>query len=264
MTEVTLAYRRKIGNLYTLGETVGPRGQPTRELQHDTFVCKISHPIVACKSRDINLKFMLAEAAWILSGDSSVSGIAPYNRHISQFSDDGHEFYGAYGPRFIDQVDTVVGSIVNDPDTRQAGLTLWRQNPRRSKDIPCTVAIWFLVRKGIVNTHVFMRSSDIWLGVPYDIFNFSMMTYYMMICVNIKRPGTITDVGNLYVTAASRHLYERDVVRGLACMDMGAGGLKIGMVDRLPLQYQQSTGTLIDGLEYARDNKEGRWWTELR
>src|SRR3546814_5271713 len=67
------------------------------------------------------------------------SEIAPWNRHISQFSDDGVVFAGAYGPRINLQLDYVLNKLREDPDTRQAGLTIWRPNPQPSKDIPCKI-----------------------------------------------------------------------------------------------------------------------------
>ena len=118
---------------------------------------------------------MAAEAYWILSGDNTVTGIAPYSSSMAKFSDDGITLAGAYGVPFREQVEHVCEALDDDPDTHQATMTFWRPSPEPSKDIPCAVALDFKLRNGKLNLHVFMRSSDQWLGLPYDIFSFSLI-----------------------------------------------------------------------------------------
>ncbi len=191
------------------GQQTAPRGQPIKELMSKQIVVDMRKPVLNTVARKLNYKFMAAEAYWILIGDDRVETIAPYNKNISKFSDDGEKFFGAYGPPIKDQLGYVVNKIEEDMDTRQAGLTIWRQNPPKTKDVPCTVAIFFNVRKDLINTHVFMRSSDAWLGVPYDVFNFSMLTHLVCGHLNSRaRLPTILRPGLLYLTAASSHLYQ--------------------------------------------------------
>jgi thymidylate synthase len=153
---------------------------------------------------------MAAEAWWLLSGRNDVGSISPYSKQISQFSDDGETFFGSYGPPFVEQLTYVVDALGQDPDTRQATMTFWRPSPPRTKDVPCTVTIDFKIRDGRLNTHVFMRSSDNWLGVPYDAFNFTMMTCRVLELLNSQLPDYDIFLGNLHLTAASAHLYARD------------------------------------------------------
>jgi thymidylate synthase len=54
-----------------------------------------------------------------------------------------------------------------------------------------------------------MRSSDIWLGVPYDVFNFTMLTGYLMLLLREKGLDNL-ELGYLYLNAGSRHLYENN------------------------------------------------------
>jgi thymidylate synthase len=98
-----------------------------------------------------------------LSGDDKVATISPYNGRIADFSDDGMKFFGAYGPKIIAQLPFILDKLRKDPMSRQAGLTIWRESRRSPKDVPCTVAMFFSVRDGKLNNHVFMRSSDAWL-----------------------------------------------------------------------------------------------------
>ena len=54
-----------------------------------------------------------------------------------------------------------------------------------------------------------MRSSDIWLGWPYDIFNFTMLTGYIMLLLREKGINNL-QLGNIYLNAGSQHLYENN------------------------------------------------------
>ena len=206
-TSLNAEWLDAIHNVIIGGDYVCPRGRATLEIEHFRVSFSTSQPVLTIPERNLNYRFMAAEAYWILSGDDQVETIAPYNKNISQFSDDGERFFGAYGPRFIDQLDGVVNKLLGDIDTRQAALTLWRQNPKPSKDIPCTIAVVFSARGGLLNTHVFMRSSDLWLGLPYDAFNFSMMGCLVAGCFNHQRQDNQILLGTTSITAVSSHLY---------------------------------------------------------
>jgi thymidylate synthase len=54
---------------------------------------------------------------------------------ITRFSDDGITFFGAYGPKIITQTSYIVNTLCNDQDSRQAVLSIWRENPKSSADI---------------------------------------------------------------------------------------------------------------------------------
>lgn len=185
-----------------------PRGMLTREILHRTMSIHMSTPVVRCKARSLNYRFMAAEAYWILSGDDRVATIAPYNKRIADFSDDGERFFGAYGPKVVDQLPYVIDTLAKDNFSRQAGLTIWREKPGPTKDVPCTVAMFFTLREGVLSCHVTMRSSDAWLGVPYDLFNFSMIGH--MVCAKLNDRGMNVRPGPLYLTAYNQHLYARD------------------------------------------------------
>lgn len=172
----------------------------------------MNQPVVLCAKRRIGYRFMAAEAAWIMSGDNRVSSIAPYSKEISKFSDDGIYFHGAYGPKIVDQLTYVVDSLVKDDMTRQAVLSVWRENPRGSKDVPCTLSAQFQLRQNTLYTFLTMRSSDVWLGVPYDVFNFSMLSAMVALMVE-QRTEVPVYLGTLTLTAGNQHVYARDFER---------------------------------------------------
>lgn len=216
-----IAYAMLLGNLIHQPQVVSPRGMPIRELLAFQSIVDMSAPRVTMAERKILEKFQFGEAAWILSGDNRVSTIGPYAKKISGFSDDGQRFFGAYGPKIIDQMSYVAQKIAQDVDTRQAVINIWRENPGLTKDVPCTLSLQFLVRRGALNCVATMRSSDAWLGWPYDVFNFSMVSWAVCMHVHAIKPELTLVPGVLFLTAGSQHLYERDVEAAKGVLENG-------------------------------------------
>lgn len=239
------------------GRCVAPRGHGTRELWHATVTTDMRQSVLTVEARKLNYQFMAAEAYWILSGDDTVAGIAPYNKHIASFSDDGERFFGAYGPKIVNQLPYVVAKLVEDPLSRQAGLTIWRESPPPTKDVPCTVAIFCSLRDSRLDVSVYMRSSDVWLGLPYDVFNFSMLGH--LICCRLWARGVDAVPGTLAVTATSSHLYERDLEAAMAC----PFGRSMTNRQSSPNEWWLDEQTLMSGLMALRTSRRGdplRWW----
>jgi thymidylate synthase len=242
---IDIVWNNQISKVLTYGKDVAPRGQNTKELVNQVFEVNMKYPVLICPQRKLSYRFMAAEALWILSGDNKVETIAPYNKNIKKFSDDGIIFQGAYGPRIVSQLDYVISTLKNDRETRQAVLTIWNPNPKPSKDIPCTISITFQIRDNKLDCFVFMRSSDLFLGIPYDVFTFSMLSH--LVCSELDNVTPRT----LYLTATSSHLYETDHERSIDC---------------LKYDYESSNAVpkftkaeLFNSLQDIRTTGEG-WW----
>lgn len=188
------------------GKLHEPRGFKCYAIYDKQLVFNPLRPMIMPVGRKLSYRFMFAEAFWILAGDNQVDGIAPFNKNISQFSDDGKIFFGAYGPKIVEQLPYVIDNLTNDRDSRQAVLTIWRESPPKTKDVPCTIMVKFhLDGRKKLHCHVVMRSSDVWLGLPYDIFNFSMLMHRVSTALpDQPKPTTLT------YTLMNGHLYERN------------------------------------------------------
>lgn len=248
-----------INDILTNGDLVAPRGKRTKEILQRTIEVNMRKPVLRVPERSLSYKFMAAEAYWILSGDDRVETIAPYNSRIKEFSDDGERFFGAYGPKIKAQLPYVVEKLLADSDSRQAGLTIWRECPPQTKDVPCTVAIFFNIRGGKLNAHVFMRSSDVWLGVPYDVFNFSMLSHLVCGLLNERRlAADAVSPGRLFLTAASSHLYETNWDDARSCL-----AAEVLDQPETPDLLWNDPRHLMDNLRALRDSRPGdvlRWW----
>jgi thymidylate synthase len=211
------AWRRLLTTIVDYGRVVSPRGQATLEVLHaNSIVLDLAQPVVTSPERKLNYRFQCAEALWILSGSNELAPLTRFVKRMAEFSDDGQTLAGAYGPPITRQLDYVVNALVKDRDTRQAVLTIWQPNPRPSKDIPCTVAMTFSIRDGRLHQHVFMRSSDAWLGIPYDMFSFACVGLKVACLYNLHaitrfEAAPVVSPGQLTISMTSSHLYERDL-----------------------------------------------------
>lgn len=257
--------------LAMVGDEIAPREKKTKELLCQSITIDMRRPVLTIPGRKLNYKFMAAEAYWILSGDDKVENISPFCKNIAQFSDDGERFFGAYGPKIQDQLPYVVEKLTEDPFSRQAGLTIWRENPPATKDVPCTISIFFSIRDGLLHVHANMRSSDVWLGLPYDAFNFSMLGH--LVCAHInqsdfsKAHGSVRP-GNLCITMTSSHLYDEnregvDAVARELFMKVLFGDADDLITPDTPAILYSRADVLMSTLKDLRTTEPGdplRWW----
>ncbi len=270
-SNATEAWYSLLRNIMYYGKKVSPRGMDTLEVLHNNINMDMNNPIVNNDLRKLSYKFLAAEAYWILSGDNQVSGIAPYNKYISNFSDDGEIFFGAYGPRIKSQFSYVANSLVDDHMSRQAVLTIWRENPEKSKDIPCTINMTFNIRDNKLNCHTIMRSSDAWLGFPYDVFNFSMVAIMVMNMyhdMQLIRLGTgkikeedmkQLELGTLYWTGISSHIYFKNLDQIQDCY-RSRGKVQEGTSESVPKIFFNDFEYLMTALDDTRNMKPQNIW----
>lgn len=208
--QAPFSWKFLLRELLASSSIVAPRDLKTLELLNHTTCISMCRPIVTQQARNLSYRFMAAEAAWILSGDNRVYSLSRYCKRMDEFSDEGIFLRGAYGPKVVDQLPYIFDIFKRDIYTRQAVLTTWRERPGPGKDIPCTVSMQFLIRRWELHMIVTMRSSDAWLGWPYDVFSFSMIATYVALMLR-KLGVTNPQLGNLWINVGSQHLYESDL-----------------------------------------------------
>jgi thymidylate synthase len=198
-------YVETLRHLMRWGDETHPRGFLCKELSPCTLI--LNHPqvnILTNPSRKASQRFMAAELLWILMGRNDVAMISHYLPKMKDYSDDGVTFFGAYGPKIMPQLPYVIRTLQVDPWSRQAILTIWRESPPATKDPPCTISMQFIGRPlDRLNLIVYMRSQDVWLGLPYDIHNFTCIQLLAASILGIK-------AGKLTIIQGSLHAYERD------------------------------------------------------
>jgi thymidylate synthase len=163
----------------------------------------------------------LGELLWILAGSNSLSFIQHYIPRYDKYSDDKTTIFGAYGPRLFgespdDQVSRVIQLLTNKPDSRQAVLQLFDRTDTLvpHKDIPCTCTLQFFVRGGRLHLLTSMRSNDAWLGLPHDVFTFTMLQELVARSLGME-------LGEYKHVVGSLHLYDVDHANALRFLKEG-------------------------------------------
>lgn len=179
-----------------------------RTLEIEDLVIEVADPTIA--SFNGVRKFYgpdigLVEGLQLIAGISDSALTAQIQPNFRNFmEDDTGKFWGAYGPRVKEQLPIIVERLRQDPDTRQAVITLW--DPKYDamggkKDHPCTSLFNFRIRDGKLNMTTFMRSNDAIWGWPFDLIQFSMLMQSIAWVLKVE-------VGTYTHHAGSFHIYE--------------------------------------------------------
>ena len=154
----------------------------------------------------------LGELLWYLKASDSLEFIKYYIEKYKDFSNDGVALLGAYGPRIfgknngINQFKNIINLLQTKPETRQAVIQIFDKNDllKESKDIPCTCNLQFFIRNKKLDMLVTMRSNDAFIGMPHDIFVFTMIQEIIARTLQVK-------LGIYKHIVSSLHIYERDI-----------------------------------------------------
>jgi thymidylate synthase len=155
-------------------------------------------PLVTTKK--LHLKSIVYELLWFLRGDTNVKYLDDHGVTIwDDWADENGDLGPVYGRqwrawptadgRSIDQIASVVSEIRRNPDSRRLIVTAWNpgENERMALS-PCHCLFQFYVADGALSCQLYQRSADVFLGVPFNIASYALLTL-MMAQVTGLRPG---------------------------------------------------------------------------
>ena len=174
------------------------------------FPLHAGFPLLTTKR--LHLKSIVYELLWFLRGETNIAWLRQHGVTIwDEWADDKGELGPVYGyqwrhwnapdGRRIDQIAQVIESIRNNPDSRRHIVTAW--NPadvRRQALPPCHAFFQFYVAGGRLSCQMYQRSADLFLGVPFNIASYSLLTM-MVAQVSGLAPGEFVH------TLGDAHLY---------------------------------------------------------
>ena len=194
-----------------------PRGLDIKECLGVSFT--ITNPRdrgIFNSTRKFKPHYTVAETLWYLSANDETSWISYYASFWNRISDDGVTANSAYGARifrphprvgdgaFI-QWDWVKNELIRDPDSRRAIIHI--KSPidsiKATLDVPCTLALQFLIRDGRLHLVVNMRSSDLILGIANDVPAFTTLQEVMALELGLEL-GSYVHISN------SLHVYKKN------------------------------------------------------
>lgn len=159
--------------------------------------------------RMANPFFHFVEGLWIINGSRDVKFLDYFNSQMKQYSDNGVDFYGAYGYRLrhsagSDQIKIAIKRLKDNRDDRRVVLAMWDPDldlGKNTKDHPCNTHIYLKIRNDRLDMTVCCRSNDMIYGCyGANVVHMSMLQEYIAGCVGVG-VGTYTQVSD------SLHVY---------------------------------------------------------
>lgn len=188
-------------------------GWSSEILGYSEKLLNINNNFLFNKIRKLNPCYACAEFLWYLMQTDDTTFLQLFAPHYSRFTEDGIHAHGAYGFRWKlqNQLQNIIDILKNHPESRQAIITMWDASidlkhalALDKKDLPCTLTHQFLLRDGYLHLVTTMRSNDVWLGFPYDVFCNTQLL--KLIANEIDAiPGTYTH------NVGSEHLYDKNL-----------------------------------------------------
>lgn len=164
-----------------------------------------------CGIRKTYPRTAAAEVAWFVLGSKDISFIREYAPIWDKFvEEDGVTVAGAYGHRWReqfgrDQLAKAIEALKANPSDRRVVVMAWDAsqdglgNP--SKNVPCPIGYTLSIVNGRLNSAIILRSSDVFVGLPYDVMGHALLMQAIATSLGVK-------LGVMSVTLAHPHLYE--------------------------------------------------------
>lgn len=212
--------RAVIGAILDHGEQIRPTKGAAKELTG--VLLELANPRARLSRTETRGKpySCLGELCWYLAKTNDPEFISYYIPAYKKFAD-GTEIFGGYGPRLFDwnglnQLANITDMLRRKPDSRQAVIQLFDAHDivNGHKDIPCTCSLQFMIRGGKVYMFTNMRSNDAFLGLPHDVFCFTMLQEIVARTLSVE-------VGTYKHYVGSLHLYDKSIPNARQFLDEG-------------------------------------------
>ena len=166
-------------------------------------------PLVTTKK--LHVKSIIHELLWFLRGDTNVKYLNDHGVSIwNEWADENGDLGPVYGKQWrswpardgssIDQIAKVVGEIRRNPNSRRLIITAW--NPADVDKMalpPCHCLFQFNVADGVLSCQLYQRSADIFLGVPFNIASYALLTVAMAQVTGYKPGEFIHSIGDAHL-----------------------------------------------------------------
>jgi len=167
-------------------------------------------------TKKLHLKSIIYELIWFLSGDTNISYLKKNGVRIwDEWADANGNLGPVYGAQWrswpkkdgstIDQITNLIVDLKSNPDSRRLIVTAW--NPSDVNDMalpPCHCLFQFYVARGKLSCQLYQRSADVFLGVPFNIASYALLTIMIAQVVDLL-PGEFVH------TLGDAHIYKNHI-----------------------------------------------------
>jgi thymidylate synthase len=168
-------------------------------------------PLITTKK--LHLRSIIYELLWFLAGETNIRFLRENGVKIwDEWADENGDLGPIYGRQWrawqtadgevIDQISNVVHNIKHNPDSRRLIVSAWNVGELKKMALqPCHVLFQFYVANGKLSCQLYQRSADVFLGLPFNIASYSLLTHMMAQQCDL-------DPGDFSIVIGDTHLYE--------------------------------------------------------
>lgn len=207
-------------------------------------------------TKKLSLKSIIYELLWFLKGDTNIKYLKDHGVSIwDEWADENGDLGPVYGSqwrswpapdgRSIDQIANVVDMIRRNPDSRRLIVSAW--NPAEVDKMalpPCHCLFQFYVAKGKLSCQLYQRSADVFLGVPFNIASYALLTMMVAQVAGLKAGEFIHTLGDAHLY--SNHLEQARLQLTRAPRALPTMTLNPDVKDIFAFRYEDFTLTNYD------------------
>jgi thymidylate synthase len=162
-------------------------------------------------TKKVHLKSIIHELLWFLQGSTNIAYLKEHGVKIwDEWADEQGNLGPVYGYQWrnwpkpdgthIDQITQVVNQIKNTPDSRRLIVSAWNvADVERMKLPPCHAFFQFYVADGKLSCQLYQRSADIFLGVPFNIASYALLTMMVAQVCNLQLGDFVHTLGDAHI-----------------------------------------------------------------
>jgi thymidylate synthase len=199
-------------------------------------------------TKKLHLKSIVHELLWFLRGDTNIKYLNEHGVTIwNEWADESGELGPVYGHQWrswpaadggtIDQIANVVDAIRRNPDSRRLIVSAW--NPadvERMALPPCHCLFQFYVAEGRLSCQLYQRSADVFLGIPFNIASYALLTHMVAQVTSLKPGEFIHALGDAHLY--SNHLEQARLQLLRAPRELPALRINPGVTDIFSFRYE--------------------------
>ena len=187
-------------------------GTGTRSIFGHQMRFDLSKGFPCITTKKLHLKSIIHELLWFLKGDTNIkylkeNGVRIWDEWADKNGDLGHVYGSQWRSwptpegKHIDQITQVINTIKNNPDSRRIIVSAWNVGEIEQMALPpCHAFFQFYVAESKLSCQLYQRSADIFLGVPFNIASYALLTMMMAQVCDLK-------VGDFVHTLGDAHIY---------------------------------------------------------
>ncbi len=206
-------YLDLLSNVYNYGTGKGDRtGTGTKSVFGYQMRFDLSEGFPLLTTKKVHTRSIIHELLWFLRGETNIAYLKENGVSIwDEWADEQGELGPVYGSQWrhwqtadgstIDQIQNLIDGIKNNPDSRRHIVSAWNVGEVSAMALPpCHSLFQFYVAEGKLSCQLYQRSADIFLGVPFNIASYALLTHMVAQVTNLK-------VGDFVHTLGDAHLY---------------------------------------------------------